>query len=1185
MKGIRIAVLAIVSTLVVGVSPHIASAQTMGTTASLSGTVSDPTGALIPKATIKLVSSENGVSRTGSTNSLGQFSFALLPPSSYTLTVEAKGFRTTRQTGIVLAVGDSLTDNVKMTIGTTQQVTVTAAAPLLQTQSADVGTVVSSRQIQQLPLNLRNVVGLVTLNSSVNNQAQQQTLSSGGQEDTADQDISFLNFGGGFFGSTAFLLDGGWDTADGWGGVVYVPSVADVQEFKVINNAFTAQYGWSTGNVVNIVTKSGTSKIHGQIYDYLRNQAMDANTFFNDRNGIEKTPDHREQFGFALGGPLYIPKFYAQTDKTFFFVNYEGLRLNGAGTDSEVVPTKAEEQGNFSALLGAQIGTDALGRPVYAGQIYNPYTTRQVVATSGPDAGQMVTIRDPYPNNIIPASGPGSIDELSNKLAGGSYWPSPINPGSGFNFNVSAAAPTHSDEFDIRIDHNFNANTRIYGRWSVKNEAKTGTPEFYGSSDEAGPGVNNPDNRYSVALGLTRVISPTLLVSTNLTFVRWVEQNHTQSYGFQPSSLGLPALIDSYSPQFPQINITGYAPLGARNNFGEYYQPNNTGSLSIDFNKTAGPHSLSFGYMGILLQQNGGRIAPTVFNFTNSMTAGPDPTNPSSGTGDGFASFMTGAGSSGSTGFNAFPAPTSYDHGVYVQDDWKAARNLTVNLGIRYSLQTPVRERYNRQAYFDYHALNPISVEVGKPYYGEIVYNTPGNRNDYHPNWSDVAPRLGFEYGITPHLVMRGGFGIFYTTNRYGAGNSPGYSQSTPWAPSLDGITVDQSLSQAFSSGVIAPTGNSLGGLTNVGYGGGGTNPYRPDPMVKQYMFGFQYGFTPSDVLDVSYVGNQGTNMILSSMNYGELDPKYLSMGSALNNLVPNPFYGIIQNSSCGLNDKMVPQAQLLLPYPEFCGGASAEQQPIGFSNYNALQVNYRVQATHDLTFMASYTYSKFLDDVGGPESWGSINGGAGSIRNYYDLSADKSVDANDVPQSAVLNYIYTVPVGRGKRFGGGMSRAANNVVGGWQISGITTMKAGFPLAIGNGGSNPASLWGGDQHATLVPGVSPKQGTCSNGNSVKRGTCWFNPNAFAQTPSYQFGDAPRYFSNLRAPGYFDTDLSLEKMFGLSHHFNAEFRAEFFNVFNHVNFQAPDTNYGDSTFGQVVNTQAPRQVQLALTISR
>lgn len=1191
MKSRRIMPLAIALVLVVSavITGSPLSAQTLTSTASLSGTVSDPTGAVIPKARVRLVGTDTGITREFVTDASGQFSFALLPAATYSITVDASGFNTTKQERIVLTAGASVTDNIKLQVASaSEQVTVTSAAPLLQTENANVSTEVTTRQIQDLPLNLRNVTGLVLLNSSVNNQTQQQILASGGAEDTADQDESFLSFGGGFFGTTAFLLDGGWNVSEGWGGTIYVPSADDVQEFRVQTNSFSAQYGWSTGNVVNVITKSGTSNFHGDIYDFMRNQALDANTFFNNRNGIKKTPDHRQQFGAAGGGPLDIPGIYKQRDRTFFFANYEGLRLNNAGIDNEVVPTSDEESGNFSALLGSQIGTDVLCRPVYTGQIYNPYTTRQVTAICGANIGKTVTIRDPYPGNMIPSSGAGAIDPLAKTFATGKYWPAPKNPGSGFNFNTSAAQPTYSNEYGIRIDHNINQSTRIYGRWSQKFETKSGTPAYYGSSDIAGPEVSNPNNRYSIALGGSRVFSPSFVLNANATFNRWVEGNHTQSFGFRSSSLGLPGIIDSISPQFPQINVSGYAPLGARAGFGEFHSPNNTGSLTVDFSKIAGKHSVSFGYMGIILQNNGGRISPTVFNFSNTMTEGPDPTSPTSGTGDGFASFMAGAGSSGYTGFNAFGAPTRYFHGIYVQDDWKARPNLTLNLGVRYEVQTPVRERRNEQAYFDYHTLNPISVAIGQPVYGSIVYNSTGNRDLYYPNWSDIAPRFGFTYSFMPKLVMRGGFGLFYTVNLLGSGPNPGYSQRTNWTATLDGQTPYQPLDQAFSTGVLLPTGNALRGLTNVGLGGGGIDPARPDPRVKQFMLGFQYAFTSDNLLDVSYVGNRGTKMILGSMNYGQLDPKYLAMGTALNSSVSNPFHGVITSSSCGLDAATVPRAQLLLPYPEFCGGDGASQEPIGESNYNALQANFTHRETMGLTFMASYTFSKFLDDVGGPEEWGSINsgfGGIGSIRNYYDLGAEWGVDSTDIPQSLVLNYVYAIPVGKGQKFGSNMNAAEDAVVGGWQVSGISNFKAGFPLGIGNGGANPSSLWGGNQHATVASGAGAKSGTCKNGEHVGHDVCWFNPAAFTQTPSFQFGNAPRYFSGLRAPGYYDTDLAIQKWFTVRENYRIQFRAEMFNFINHVNFTSPDPNIGNTTFGQTTNTMGARQVQLAIKIYR
>jgi hypothetical protein len=315
---------------------------------------------------------------------------------------------------------------------------------------------------------------------------------------------------------------------------------------------------------------------------------------------------------------------------------------------------------------------------------------------------------------------------------------------------------------------------------------------------------------------------------------------------------------------------------------------------------------------------------------------------------------MAGAGTGGSTGFNDFPASQFYLHGGYVQDDWKMSRKFTWNLGFRYEVQTPITARHNDQASFDYHALNPFSALAGKPYYGEIVYATPGNRNLYNPNWDDLAPRVGFAYSVMPKLVFRGGWGLYYSRTYYSGGPAPGFSQLTSWVATIDGITPTQPLAQAFSTGIIAPTGNGLEGLTNVGQGGGGVNPHHPDPRIKQYMVGFQYAFTPNNLLDVNYVGNRGTR-IIGGMNYGQLNPTYLSMGSALDNLVPNPMatgMSTLAASSCGLGGATVNAAQLLLPYPEFCGGDGASQEPIGISNYNSLQASFTHRISLGLTFM-----------------------------------------------------------------------------------------------------------------------------------------------------------------------------------------------------------------------------------------
>ena len=982
--------------------------------------------------------------------------------------------------------------------------------------------------------------------------------------------------------------------AGGWGGVVFLPPVADTPEFKVTTNSFSAEYGWSTGNVVNMITKSGSSDFHFTLSEYLRNQKLDANTYFRNLSKLPVTPDHRNQFAVAGGGPLFIPGIYRQRDKTFFFANYEGLRLNNAGTFSDNVPTTAQLAGNFSAqLTSTSLGTDCLGRTIFAGAIYNPYTTRTI--TGGPCGPGSHSIRDPYPGNVIPSSGPGAIDALAAKFVAGNYWPGPKNATGQYNFNVSGSQATSSNEYGVRIDHHFSPNTSMFGRYSRKLETKAGAPAYYGASDVGGPEVFNPDNRYSIAAGASHIFSPTFVMNGTVEYNRWTEGNDTQSFGFKSSTLGLPGIIDSYSPQFPQIGFPqpGYAPLGATTGFGQASFANNVGNASIDFNNTRKGHSISFGYMGAVVDIYGGRIAPTQFNFSLAMTSGPDPNNASTA-GDAFASFMAGAGTGGSTGFNAFPASSYYLHGAYLEDDWKLNRKFTLNLGFRYEVQTPITARRNDQAYFDFHALNPISSASGVPAYGEIVYASPGQRNLYSFNWDDVAPRIGFAYNVIPKLVFRGGWGLYYSRNFYGNGPNPGYSQGTNWTPSVDGITIVQPLAKAFSTGVLPVTGNALHGLTNVGQGGGGVDPYHPDPRIKQFMVGFQYSLTPNDLLDVNYVGNRGTRIILGGMNYGQLDPKYLSMGSALNNNVANPFATALNSlnlptSSCGLSSSTVSQAQLLLPYPEFCGSTSASQEPVGFDNYNSLQATFTHRVSLGLIFMASYTYSKFLDDAGGPEEWANISSGGASIRNYFNLKAEKSVDGTDVPQSLALNYVYELPVGRGKTFGGSMNSVADQIVGGWQVSGITHVQAGFPLSI-NANNNSASLWGGNQHANLT-GAAFKTGTCgastSNAIPVGQKYCFFNPAAFSQAPAYTFGSAPRYFSNLRAPGYVDEDLGIQKWFTITEKFRMQFTAQMFNAFNHTNFDVPDINLGDAgtTMGEASNTQGPRQVQLSLKLVR
>lgn len=1152
-----------------------ANAQTQAFASSLSGIVTDNSGAAVPGAAVTLSSKQTSFSRTFKTASDGRYSFTLVPPGTYALKVEKTGFRAYSQSGVVLAVGESATQNVTMQLGTmTQQITVNAAPTILNTSNANISSTVTGRQTVELPLNLRNVYGLVSLNSSVNNSQQNQALNPAGSQGDADQDIGFFNFGGGRFGTTAFLLDGAWDGAGDWNGTIYVPGVDETEEFKIQTNAFTAQYGWSMGNVVNAITKSGTSSFHGDAWEFVRNSAWDANFFFNNATNTPQPQFARNQFGFTMGGPLYIPKLYKQRDKTFIFGEFEGLREATPLTLTATVPTSAMRGGDFSGFLGGQIGTDALGRPVLKGQLYNPFTTRavtqgQVDPATGLVATQSGFIRDPFSGNLIPST---MVDSVGGNLL--KYWPAPTGAGTINNYTASGGAPTAQTAYTVRVDQNISDKSRMFARWSQKFEYKQLTGEFFGTNDPGGPGTLAPDDRFDAGFDYNRVFGPTLVMSINLGWARWVEGRVPQGVPFAPSTVGLPAALDTFGGPgaFPSVTVDGESALGSGS---LNSTPREARSYSIDFTKVAGPHTMDIGFMGVGFYLNTFNSSQASFNFPLNMTQGPDPTTANPATGYGFASFLLGTGNSGSITDSARAAFEKNFEGWYFQDDWKATRKLTLNLGVRYDFQTAPTDRFNRLSWFDYGATNPISSQVGMNVPGHLVYTTPANRGVYNPQYTNVAPRVGFAYSPVSKLVMRGGFGMFYIPamefGDYQGLTLNGFSQTTPYVGTVNGITPVNLLSNPFPSGLLLPPGNSQGALTNVGFSTPGIERYRPTPYVEQWMYGIQYEVSPNNMLDVTYAGNHGVKLPLTeTVPFSMLPTADLALGTALLQQVPNPFFGHITNSGCGLNDSTVEQGQLLTPYPEYCG-VNNVQIPGGRSSYNALQVNFTHRWSSGMQFLLSYTNSKYLDDSSGSEGWTS--GSSANYENIYNMRNEYSLDIDDIPQSFVASYIYQLPFGKGQRFGGNSSKVVNAIVGGWQVSGITTVKSGFPLGI-TAASNNLNNSGGAQRPNLVG--NPK---LSNPGIDE----WFNTAAFAQPAPFTFGTVPRTMPSLRAPRYYNWDIAGEKYWYFGEKAHLEFRAEFFNAFNQVNLYAPNTSFGSPEFGTITDASPARDIQFALKL--
>ncbi|MBV9305585.1 MAG: TonB-dependent receptor [Acidobacteriaceae bacterium] len=1169
--------------LVFFASPSSAFGQGQTAFASVSGEVRDSSGAVVVGATATLSSSATGIRRTFQTDGAGRYAFTQIPPGTYSLSVTHPGFTTYVQNGLALEIGQVAVQDVALAVGNVnQQIVVTAEAPPLNTANANLGADVSERQITQLPLDYRAPFLLVTLLSSVNTGQIWQSFNSGTQLSGpgADQDASAFTFGGSRFGDTGFLLDGHWNGSSAWNAIMYSPSVDETQEFRIQQNVFTAQYGRSMGNVVNAITKSGTSELHGDAFEFLRNSDLDANNFFNNRAGLTKPHFERNQFGATIGGPVWIPKVYRQRNKTFFFGGYEGLRQSTPLTAVLTAPLAPFRNGDFSSLLGAPAGIDGLGRPVYGGQIYNPFTTRTIAAgqvdpATGLIAQQTGYVRDPFPGNRIPAN---LINPVAAKVA--SYYPSPNGPGSVNNYTSTIGVPASQDKYTVRVDQNITDDARLFVRWSQAFMYKTRNGAFFGPDNPAGYGEQAGNNRYDLGLGFSYSFNPTFVMSASAGINRWVETRTEQGYPFAPSQLGLPSFFDTLSNQFPDFYVSGTASLGGSAAQSHYISQ--TQSASVDFTKVSGSHTIGFGYQYIFFIQNSQNKNLGSFNFGPDFTQGPDPTTANPNTGYGFASFLLGTGDGGGFPLNANPAFSQKYNAWYLQDEWKITPKLTATIGLRYDIQFAPTERHNGLSNFNFTGTNPIASALAAANGGTAPISTPGylvylngnSRSLYDTGYLNFAPRVSIAYAPTSKLVVRSGFGTFYVSN-YPLWSLPtqGFSQFTPYVGTVNGLTPVNTLSNPYPNGLIQPIGSSLGALTNVGQSVSAVGRTRSSPYVEQWSLSTQYAFTNNDVFEISYFGNHGLKLDYNDIQLNQLNPQYLSLGNALLAPVKNPFYGVITSSSCGLNQPTVPYGQLLRPYPQYCG--VDQLQPPGASSwYHAMTAQFNHRFSHGVQMLASYTWSKYLDNSQGMQQW--VSGPASSVTNWYNLAAQKSVDANDVPHSLVVSFIAQLPFGKGKTVGSNWGRVTNAVAGGWEVSSVASFKSGLPLGV-YADTNNTNSFGGGQRPNIVGNV----GAVPQG--VDRVNEWFNTAAFAQPAPFTFGNAPRFFTNPRGPGFQNIDLGLDKNFHPWERGTIQFRAEFFNTLNHANFYLPDTGFGDPGFGSLTQALPARDIQFGLKI--
>ncbi|MGI8783663.1 MAG: TonB-dependent receptor domain-containing protein [Acidobacteriota bacterium] len=1136
-------------------------------TAQVTGRVSDPSGAVVPGTNLTVTNLGTGLKRETVTNDEGYYTIPLLPPGGYQITVQKDGFKPISQSGITLQVEQVARLDFKLELGSpSETVQVTGGTPLLESETSSVGQVVDNKKIVDLPLNQRNPFSLALLVPGV--------VGSIGRGFTGAQ----LTINGGRMATNEILLDGipSAPPIDGQNPFTVVPSVDAVQEFRVQTSNYSAEFGLSGGGIINLIYKSGANELHGSLYEFLRNSVFDANNFFANRSGVPRASFKRNQFGGSVGGPVVLPKKlfgpfgYDGHNKTFFFASYEGLRERVGANLLATVPTAAMRGGDFSQLR------NAAGQQI---MIFDPTTT--MPSGSG-------FVRQQFPGNVIPAD---RLDPVARNIL--RHYPLPNRPGdpnTGLNnFAGSGTLPFDINQWDVKIDQHLSDRQRFAARFSRRTVANTFHPVFFRGGDlgSADGSLAATEVAHNVAFDYLLTVSPTYLVNFRYGFARNLFDILTPSTGFDPTTLGFPAYFRNNLDVlvFPRIAPQGYLTVGTGDALGIGGAAFEGHTWNLANTKSLSRHVLKFGGEMRLFRNNNRQAGNNGnFNFSRSLTQGPNPQVATGG--DGFASFLLGLGGGTVTKNLKFVSTQSFYYGFYLNDDWKATSKLTFNLGLRYDLSTPRTERFNRHNYIDLQAPHPLGAQIkDKPGFSEcpacaslkggLVFASEKDRTLYETDSNNIAPRFGFAYQATKRTVVRGAYGLFYSTSAQAAAGTigiNGYRSNSPLLGSLDGLTPNHYLRDPFPNGYVPVTGNSLGLMTFVGLGPAATLRNTVTPYTQNWNFGIQHELPGSVLVDASYVGSRGVHLSDTFIDVDQLDPKHLALGAKLLEQVPNPFFGLITTGT--LSRPTVQRRFLLRPYPQFDGlfpiyvtGAS--------SIYHSFQLKVEKRLSAGLSLLLAYTKGKLIDDAS--QTTGNY-GREGVRQNAYDRRGDRSISPNDISQRLVISYVYELPLGRGRAFGRDWNRATDALLGGWQINGITSFQTGLPLTLN--APNTCNCF----NQGLRPNISGSAKL--SGDVHDRLDAYFNTAVFSQPALYSFGNATRTLPDVRSPGTHNWDFSLFKNFRATERLNVQFRAEAFNALNRVQFGFPDQSFGNlgRGFGQIRSqANAPRQVQFGLKI--
>ncbi len=1191
-------------TLLLIVSALSASAQEFR--ATITGRVTDPSGGAMPGVTVTITNSQTNESAMAVTNDQGVYALPFLRPGVYLVTAELEGFRKYTNQKVELQVGQTQTLNIGLEVGELAE-TVTVTSEPVEATRADRGMVIENLRITELPLNARNPFMLSYLSPGItfNGPAIYQRPFDNGA-------IADWSINGGQNRNNEFLMDGAPNNAitgvpNAGNNIAYVPPVDAVQEFKIVTNSYDAQYGRTAGGVVNVLLKSGTNDLHGSIYEFARRKALDSNEYFFKLNNREK-PDHKlDQYGFEIDGPVRIPGLYDGRDKTFFMFNYEGYKEATPNPVTFTVPDAAQLRGDFSNLRDSQ------GRLI---TIFDPATGREV-------NGQWV--RDPFPGNIIPLD---RMDPIARRLTQYFLQPNTSSAsGDPWRNNFQFAPNLAFDDFHniaTKVDQNISDRTRMFFRYAYNKRTETRFTNGITSGPAQDGQLPLERKNHTGVADWVNTRSSSFVLNVRVGLNRYFELARADpGLGFNPAELGLPqSVVDQLPNQvFPRLNFFSPATT-ATTGTEEYRQLGRQGrnsetttglSLQPNFSWLKGQHNVRGG-LDMRLTWYTRQVNSNLFvlSFDRRYTQRAFNT-PDTLSGNSFASFLLGAPYAGAIDANFYPTFRWNYYAPWVQDDWQVTDRLTLNLGVRWDLPTPVFEEQDRLNFgFDTEAINPVSARIDQqrfPGYqvrgGLGFVNVDGNsKYPYQRDWNNLQPRVGFAYQVNDKTIARGGYGIYYV-NAVSTATSNGFDAQTAPVTSLNGDrTPTGALASVFGQGILQPPGSSRGLETYLGRNAGFSNFDFVNPYVHQFSLGVQRSLPWSTSVELAYVGSRTRQAQNKWGGFNEppvelrnrCDASQGGSPAFCNELLPNPFYQVpgFEGTSRFTSPTLTRYA-LNRPFPQF-GQITEFDRNDGRIWYNSFQMLANKRVSDGVSLAGTYTWSKMIEENGGDNQIG----GTGNV-NPLIVEADRIVQRSpfesDRRHRITISGVYHLPFGQGRRFLGGASGLVNALTSGWEVAGMWLFNSGRPWGLPQNVFyvKDATLQNVDfGDPRVIRAVQPCVAEMGNdgsvtmlGNSLAAGCT--EPNFIIRPPYTPAGTEFRD-DQIRRPPFYQFDLNFAKTTQIAANVRLQVRIEVFNVLNQTvyderNYESNPTNPLFGTIDKSVIRQSnfPRYGQVGIKL--